>query len=237
MLDDAAFGAASEVEAKFTSHSDPAAQWTAAMKGPAFFAYANNYLIDADNAVIVDVEATRAIRQTEIGADTHDDLSGQASGSVSTRRSSSLIRPTARPTCSVGSWGTRVSCRHIPLFDRSMRNDGTFANTDFVFDQEANEHTCPGGKRLKKYWRLMFKPRSGIGEDGFIRYYARKSDCAVCPLKAKCTPNQPARKIASRIHEGTRDLAREIADDRCVRREQCQAKEDRDDLRSPQTHP
>jgi hypothetical protein len=34
----------------------------------AFFAYATNYLIDTDNAVIVDVEATRAIRQAEVGA-------------------------------------------------------------------------------------------------------------------------------------------------------------------------
>jgi len=38
-LDDAAFGAASKVEPKFTSHSDPCSQWTAARKGPAFFAY------------------------------------------------------------------------------------------------------------------------------------------------------------------------------------------------------
>ena len=37
VLDDAAFGAASQVQPKFTSHSDPASQWTAARKGPAFF--------------------------------------------------------------------------------------------------------------------------------------------------------------------------------------------------------
>ena len=67
-LDDAAFGAASEVKPKFTSHSDPASQWTGALKGPAFFAYADNYLIDTDNAIIVDVEASRAIRQAEVGA-------------------------------------------------------------------------------------------------------------------------------------------------------------------------
>ena len=42
VLDDAAFGAASEVAPKFTSHADPAAQWTGANKGPAFFAYATN---------------------------------------------------------------------------------------------------------------------------------------------------------------------------------------------------
>jgi hypothetical protein len=67
-LDDAAFGAASPVTPKFVSRSDPAAQWTGAHKGHAFFAYAANYLIDTDHGVIVDVEATRAIRQAEVGA-------------------------------------------------------------------------------------------------------------------------------------------------------------------------
>src|ERR1700727_2528245 len=43
-LDNAAFGAASPVTPKFISRSDPAAQWTGAHKGHAFFAYANNYL-------------------------------------------------------------------------------------------------------------------------------------------------------------------------------------------------
>jgi hypothetical protein len=67
-LDDAAFGAASPVTPKFISRSDPAAQWTGAPKGHAFFAYATNYLIDTDHGVIVDVEATRPIRQAEVGA-------------------------------------------------------------------------------------------------------------------------------------------------------------------------
>src|SRR5262245_4121601 len=62
-LDDAAFGAASDVPPKFVSPSDPAAQWTGAMRGPAFFAYADNYLIDVKFGVIMDVEASRAIRQ------------------------------------------------------------------------------------------------------------------------------------------------------------------------------
>jgi transposase len=67
-LDDAAFGAASPATPKFTSRSDPAAQWTGAHKGHAFFAYSANYLIDTHHGVIVDVEATRAIRQAEVGA-------------------------------------------------------------------------------------------------------------------------------------------------------------------------
>src|ERR1700686_5245913 len=47
-LDDAAFGAASEVTPKFIAAAHPAARWTAAHRGPAFFAYSANYLIDAD---------------------------------------------------------------------------------------------------------------------------------------------------------------------------------------------
>ena len=67
-LDDTAWGAASEVVPKFVSPSDPAAQWTGAHKGPAFFAYSDNYLIDVKFGVIVDVEASRSIRQAEVGA-------------------------------------------------------------------------------------------------------------------------------------------------------------------------
>ena len=67
-LDDMAWGAATDVVPKFVSPSDPAAQWTGAHKGPTFFAYADNYLIDVEFGVIVDVEASRAIRQAEVGA-------------------------------------------------------------------------------------------------------------------------------------------------------------------------
>ena len=83
VLDDAAFGAATEVTPKFIAPADPATRWTAAHRGPAFFAYSANYLIDTDNAIIVDVEATTAIRQAEVLAakrmvDALDSLSGQA---------------------------------------------------------------------------------------------------------------------------------------------------------------
>jgi len=59
VLDNEAFGAASKVEPKFTSHSDPSSQWTAARKGPAFFAYSTNYLIDTDYSVIVPSHACK----------------------------------------------------------------------------------------------------------------------------------------------------------------------------------
>ena len=53
--------------------------------------------------------------------------------------------------------------------------------------------------------------RPAFGKDGFKKYYARKQDCAVCPLKPRCTPNQATRKIARSRHEAARQRARGIA--------------------------
>ena len=44
-----------------------------------------------------------------------------------------------------------------------------------------------------------------------IIYRSRQTDCATCPLKAKCCPNTTFRKIARSIHEAARDVARSIA--------------------------
>lgn len=128
-LDEAAFGAASEVQPKFTSHSDPASQWTAARKGPAFFAYSDNYLIDTDHSVIVDVEASRSIRQAEVGAtrrvlDRVKDKFGL--------HPERLIAGTAYGTGPMLGWLVdRQIAPHIPVFDKSGRNDGTWSRADF----------------------------------------------------------------------------------------------------------
>jgi transposase len=66
-LDDAAFGAATPVEPKALSPADPAARYTGANGDRPFFAYSTNYLVDLDNAVIVDVDATVPVRQAETG--------------------------------------------------------------------------------------------------------------------------------------------------------------------------
>ena len=67
-LDDAAWGAASEREAEVRVEVRSRRAVDRRDKGRAFFAYATNYLIDMAHAVIVDVEASRAIRQAEVGA-------------------------------------------------------------------------------------------------------------------------------------------------------------------------
>jgi hypothetical protein len=67
-LDDPAWGAATDVVPKFVAPADPAAQWTGALRNAACFAYADNYLIEVKFGIIMDVEASRAIGQAEVGA-------------------------------------------------------------------------------------------------------------------------------------------------------------------------
>lgn len=57
-----------ETQRKSISATDPAAEWTCAPGGPAFFAYSTNYLVDVRYGVIVDVEATSAHRPKEVHA-------------------------------------------------------------------------------------------------------------------------------------------------------------------------
>ena len=209
-LDDAAFGAATEVKPKTLSPSDPAARFTGANGDRAFFAYSTNYLVDLKKAIIVDVETTAPIRQAEVGA-VRDMLIRVAERfGLNPDR---LAADTAYGSADMLGWLVKEQEiePHIPVFDKSERKDGAFPTTAFTFDVEANEYTCPGEKKLKKYWRTMRKPRLGICKDGTVRYYARKADCSTCALKARCCPNQSARKIARHIHEDARDLAREIA--------------------------
>ena len=64
VLDDAAFGERRRSCPSISPSADPASRWTgAAAGGMAFYAYSTNYLIDLKYAVIVEVEASTAIRQ------------------------------------------------------------------------------------------------------------------------------------------------------------------------------
>ena len=144
-LDDAAFGAASPVTPKFISRSDPAAQWTGAHKGHAFFAYAANYLIDTDHGVIVDVEATRAIRQAEVGA------ARTMLERTETRfgmKPAFLTADSAYGSADSLAWLVKEKdiAPHIPVFDKSNRTDGTFSRADFAFDRRTRPLHVPGGQ-------------------------------------------------------------------------------------------
>jgi hypothetical protein len=199
-LDQAAWGAASETVPKFVSLSDPAAQRTGAHKGRAFFGYAGNYLIDLKAAVILDVEATRAIRQAEVrAAKTMIERTADRFGLKPER----LAADTAYGTGKFLGWliGAGIA-PHIPVWDKSQRDDGSLSRGDFVFDPERNTYTCPQGKLLRTTGRV---------HDGrTLLYRASKRDCEACALKPKCARNSPQRKISRDVNEHARDFARSL---------------------------
>jgi transposase len=203
VLDDAAFGAATEVTPKFVSPSDPAARWTGAHGGQAFFAYSTNYLVDTENAIIVDVEATTAIRQAEVLAAKRMLERARDRFNLCPKR---LLGDSAYGSAEMLGWlvdQQRIE-PHVTLFDRSARSDGTFSREEFTYDAEHDIYICPGGKSLSTTGTL-------VNDGATILYRASKHDCQSCTLKSRCCPTTPARKVPRSIHEGARDLARQIA--------------------------
>ncbi|NIE81613.1 transposase [Asaia sp. As-1742] len=209
-LDDAAFGGSTPVVPKKLAPTDPAARFTAATPERAFFAYSTNYLIDLDHAVIMDVEATTAVRQAEITAQRRMIERVQDRFGIWPAR---LAADPAYGDAPNLAWlvDERGIEPHIPVFDKSARTDGTFARSDFRFDHEHDRYICPASKELRPSQRTSAEPRSQVDQDGFIRYRASKHDCDGCEFRQRCTPNTPARKIMRSIHEGARDLARDLA--------------------------
>ncbi len=210
VLDDAAFGAATPVVPKFLAPADPASRWTCAHGGQAYYAYSTNYLIDLDHAVIMDVEPSTAIRQAEVTACKRMIERVQDRFGVWPER---LAADTGYGSAEMLAWlvHERDIHPHIPVFDKSARRDGTFARADFRYDLGDDSYVCPAGNRLRPRNRNFTQARDDVGQDGFIRYRARQQDCAGCDLRQRCTPNMPARKVTRSIHEGARDLARDIA--------------------------
>jgi transposase len=210
VLDDAAFGAATPVTPKFISPADPASRWTGANKGLAFFAYCTNYLIDLDHAVIVDVEPSTAVRPAELTAARIMIERVREQHDISPDR---LAADSAYGSAEMLDWLVNEQGiePHIPVIDKSGRDDGTFSRSDFAYDAAADVYRCQGGKTLHRYRRAFSEPRIGPPPDDTYRYRASKADCDACLLRSRCCPNTPARKVTRSIYEAARDRAREIA--------------------------
>ncbi|MDV7146028.1 IS1182 family transposase [Tropicimonas sp. TH_r6] len=209
VLDDEAFGAASEVEPKFTSHSDPASQWTAARKGPAFFSYSDNYLIDTDRGVILDVEGTRSIRQAEVGSTRTmlDRVKDKFDIDPDW-----LIADTAYGSGPMLGWLVdRKIDPYIPVIDKAGRPDGTWTRIDFEWDADNDQYICPEGHALKQFRRNYSDPNRGPTGKGVTKYRALKLTCQSCPSKARCCPNADFRSITREEHEDARQTARDLA--------------------------
>ncbi len=203
-LDDPALRCGKRGDAKSSSSpSDPAAQWTGALRNAAFFAYADNYLIDVKFGIILDVEASRAIRQAEVGASRTMIERTEACFGI---KPTWLAADTAYGSAPNLDWlvNEKGIAPHVPVIDKSKRDDGTFSREEFVYDKERDIYTCPADKTLKTSGRL-------VNDGATLLYMASTRDCGRCPLKSRCCPVSPQRKVPRNVHEEARDAARALA--------------------------
>ncbi len=199
---------------KALSPSDPSAAWTTRGRHKVMFGYSLNYLIDMEHAVIVDVEAT----PTRISKEVHatETMIGRTQERLALKPER-LAGDVAYGTGEMLGWLVeRGIDPHIPVWDKGERDDGTFSRGDFVYDEEADCYSCPGGKILRTTGRLH--------SDRTYRYMAKKRDCDACPLKPRCCPNMPTRRVLRDPNEEARDYTRALMETKAYRISRAQRK-------------
>jgi transposase len=195
---------------KSISLTDPAARYTAAPGGPAFYAYSTNYLVDVDAGIIVDVEATPALRTDEVNATRTMIDRVQERFDLKPNR---LIGDMAYGAAELLGWMVNEKAiePHVPVWDKTQRDDDTLSSSDFQWDAQAEEYRCPQGRALRSQWRTFKNLRTHVTKADTIIYRSSQADCATCPMKDRCCPNTPTRKIARSVQESARDVARDVA--------------------------
>jgi len=194
---------------KKISQTDPQARWTCAPGGPAYYAYSTNYLVDTEAGIIVDVEATPALRTPEVWSTKTMIERVKDRFGIETKK---LIGDTAYGTAEFLNWMVNEAKiePHVPVWDRGDELDDRFGRSDFTFDEANDLYTCPNGKELRRFWRNFKKPRTGVTKASEIKYTSRKADCTACPMKEQCCPNTEIRKVTRSIYEPARDVARAV---------------------------
>jgi hypothetical protein len=141
----------------------------------------NDVGIDAGPALAS--EASRSIRQAEVGAaKTMIERTEERFGLKPER----LIGDTAYGAAPMLNWLVEQKgiAPHIPVFDRSKRDDGTFSRSDFRYDPTSDIYHCPAGKTLMTTGTL-------VNDGTTLLYLARKHDCDSCELKALLLSEEP----------------------------------------------
>src|SRR6266498_1925637 len=118
---------------KEVSLTDPQATWVARPGVDPFFAYDANYLIDNKAGIILDAEGTRTNRTVEIAiTQTMVERVGRRFDLWPQR----LAGASAYGAVRLLKWLVdRKITPHIPVWDKSARQDGTFSRADFIFDR------------------------------------------------------------------------------------------------------
>jgi transposase len=185
-------------EARYLSPTDPAAAWNV-KEGRGKFGYFNNYLIDTDHAVIMDVEATPARLAQEIIA---TKVMLQRVEQTHHLKPEKLAADKAYGTGPFLGWiSERKIIPHIPVLDRQHQTDGLLPGEVFTFDPEKNQYTCPQNKILKHCTARTDSP--------IHIYRATPADCNSCPIREQCTRGKQ-RSLSVPFDENTRQEVRAL---------------------------
>ena len=185
---------------KALSPTDPCAAWTKRGRHKVMFAYSLNYLIDTQEAVIVDVEATPTRISKEVdAAETMVERAEECFELKPERIAGDVAYGTGKL---LGQLVARKIEPHIPVWDKAKREDGSLSREDFSYDKERDVYVCPQGKSLKTTGRLHGGKT--------LLYRSSKFDCERCPLKPRCCPTTPSRKVPRDINEEARDYVRSL---------------------------
>ena len=142
--------------------------------GPAFYAYSTNYLIDVQAGIIVDVEATPALRTAEVNATRTMIERVKERFDLKPER---LIGDTAYGSAELQGWmvDDKGIAPHVRVWDRTQRDDETLSSSDFTWTEQADEYRCPQGHALRRQWRAFKDLRTHITRADTIIYRARQS--------------------------------------------------------------
>ena len=153
-------------------------------------------LIDTEEAIIVDVEATPTRLSKEV--DATETMIERTEGRFDLKPKR-IAGDVAYGTGKMLGWLVDHGIEpHIPVKDQSeIASTGSFVRADFDYDEKRDVYICPNGKTLTTTGRVF----SG----NTLYYRASKRDCDQCPLKARCCPKSPVRRVQRDVNEAARD--------------------------------
>jgi Transposase DDE domain len=160
---------------------------------PAELGYFNNYLIDNQSCVIVDVQATTArLSQESAAAREMITRSAERRG----RFPQSVAADTTYGNGELLAWfEERNITPYIRVKESPAPKTNLYGIEKFTYVAETNSYQCPEGKRLT-YLGVNPRNRNHI-------YWATRKRCRECAHKSQCTTGH-YRQIAMHVHEAAR---------------------------------
>ena len=178
---------------KFISPADPAARWTGANGGQAFFAYCDQ-LSDRPGERLSSwmSRLTTAVRQAEVtAAKTHDRVAPKQSFGLWPERLAGDTGYGSAENLQLAGAGARHRAAHSSVRQVQARTMASSRASDFTYDAGHDSYLCPGGKQLR-----MTGTRGERRHDA--RYRASKRGLRHLRVKLRCCPKEPGARCCVR---------------------------------------